>query len=68
MEQTTTTLDDWIGERISVQFVTREEALLVTLKSADERGVLVEDPHTYGGSVSLLFFPWHRIEHIRKMP
>jgi hypothetical protein len=64
------TLDEW--EAVQVQFVPWEgdsapaEARYL-LMSADEKGVDLFDSAASDHNYRILFFPWHRIERIRKL-
>jgi hypothetical protein len=70
-EQTTTTLDDWIGEAVRVKFATEEEneefeGYSCKLQSAGERGVRLRlSPDESSSYVRYFFFPWRRIKRIQ---
>jgi len=63
VEQNTPTLDYWIGERVSVRFVTEDENTAFewydscTLQSADEQGVLLRFSHAEISRDRYSFFP-----------
>jgi hypothetical protein len=65
-------IDDWVDETVKVEVVRREyegepERIKGTLKSVDERGVLLSTSESWGGTgvrERTLFFPWHRIGQI----
>ena len=65
-------LGDWVDQPIEVEFVRREgdstpQQSRYTLEGTDRGGILlgyIVDERDLNSEHRILFFPWHKIEHI----
>ena len=63
-------LGDWVDQPVDVEFVAREgdrtpQQTRYTLEGTDRGGILLGyAPESDLNDHRILFFPWHRIEHI----
>ena len=64
-------IGDWVDQPVEVEFVTREgdsepQQSRYTLEGTDRGGILLGyvDERDLNSDYRILFFPWHKIEHI----